>query len=194
VTKAKAIHAKEPGVLIHELEKAIATQRGIDVALKLSNVMKTEAWKAFRRPYERSERHYDTFLAFVSDGLDMMPEQLRFFCSRTPRILSDLDTLLKRSSGRPSGEIVDNVHSYPRPAGNSKQRALRRLREQRPDLHERVIDGKLSPHAAMIEAGFRRKTASVPIDDLEAIADYLRRHLTAGKLRELVRLLSQAKP
>jgi hypothetical protein len=35
--------------------------------------------------------------------------------------------------------------------------ALARLRRDRPDIHARVLAGEISPHAGMIEAGFRRK-------------------------------------
>lgn len=184
----------EPGRLVHELEQAIETQRGVDVAVKLDDVIKAEAWKAFRRPYERTERRFDDFGAFVSDqkGLSLTPDQLRFFCSRTPRILSDLDALIKKSQ-RPGArtDLVDNIHKVERPSGTSRQRALRRLREQRPDLHDRVVAGELTPHAAMIEAGFRHKTATVPIDDVEAIAAFLRRKLTKAKIRKLIEILAE---
>ncbi len=43
------------------------------------------------------------------------------------------------------------------PSGHSCERALRRLRKDRPDLHARVLSDELSPHAAMVEAGFRRR-------------------------------------
>jgi hypothetical protein len=45
---------------------------------------------------------------------------------------------------------VDNVHV--RPAGTTRDRALRRLRDHRPDLHARVIAKEISAHAAIIEA------------------------------------------
>ena len=48
-----------------------------------------------------------------------------------------------------------NVHI--RPSGNSRAAFLRRLRKGRPDIHARVLAGELSPHAGMIEAGFRKK-------------------------------------
>jgi hypothetical protein len=48
-----------------------------------------------------------------------------------------------------------NVIRLGRPWGNSRDKALRQLRDHRPDLHSRVLEGKLSPHRAMIEAGFR---------------------------------------
>jgi hypothetical protein len=48
-----------------------------------------------------------------------------------------------------------------RPTGTSRATALRRLRKDRPDIHARVLKGELSAHAAMIEAGFRKKPGSV---------------------------------
>ena len=47
-----------------------------------------------------------------------------------------------------------NVHVSP--SGNSRAAFLRRLRKDRPDIHARVLAGELSPHAGMIEAGFRK--------------------------------------
>jgi hypothetical protein len=44
-----------------------------------------------------------------------------------------------------------------RQTGTSRQAGLRRLREQRPDLHQEVLAGKKSVHRAMIEAGFRKE-------------------------------------
>jgi hypothetical protein len=66
--------------------------------------------------------------------------------------LTLIDKVMKRKRGRPSkAENVNNVN-VSRPLGNTRQRALRQLRESRPDLHAKVLKGKLSPHAAMIEA------------------------------------------
>jgi hypothetical protein len=61
---------------------------------------------------------------------------------------------------------------------------LRRLRTLRPDLHQRVVDGELSVHAAMIEAGFRKPKMTVPVDSPEAAIRALLRRFTADDLRE----------
>jgi hypothetical protein len=55
---------------------------------------------------------------------------------------------------------VDNNETdiHVRPSGISRAAALRRLRKDRPDIHARVLAGELSPHAGMIEAGFRKRT------------------------------------
>ena len=56
--------------------------------------------------------------------------------------------------------------------GTSSTYALRKLRKSRPDLHADVLEGALSPHAAMVEAGFRKRYLQLP-DDPQAAALYL---------------------
>jgi len=55
----------------------------------------------------------------------------------------------------------------------------------RPDLAEKVRAGDLSAHAAAIEAGFRSRTITLPVDDVPRLAEALRRRLTPGQLAEL---------
>ncbi len=71
--------------------------------------------------------------------------------------------------------------------GNSIEYTLRRLRKDHPELHEKVLADELSPHAAAIEAGFRKKTMTITVD-VGAIARKLRkslnlqrRHLDSGQ-------------
>jgi hypothetical protein len=74
------------------------------------------------------------------EGLDMTDEAVR----NPPYVHPDVDNM--------------NVS----PIGTSRDHALRRLRDHRPDLHERVLAGELSPHRAMIEAGFSAPYLPVP--------------------------------
>ena len=95
-------------------------------------------------------------------------------------------------------ETVDNVNSFvasevpelqvERPTGNAVNYALLRLGEQRPDLHAEVLAGVKSAHAACVEAGFRRRTITVPVDVERAVAT-LRRHFSADEIAQMVRLL-----
>lgn len=62
----------------------------------------------------------------------------------------------------------DNV-SMTAEHGNTKNYALRRLRKDRPDLHAQVLAGDLSPHAAAVEAGFRKQTMTVPAEPRAAV-------------------------
>lgn len=67
--------------------------------------------------------------------------------------------------------VPDNVRPSKPQYGNSREGALRRLQKDRPDLHERVIAGELSAHAAAIEAGFRAKTVTIPAGELAALRE-----------------------
>ena len=73
--------------------------------------------------------------------------------------------------------------------GTSATYALRRLQRDRPDLADRVVEGELSANAAMIKAGFRTKTITIPIDP-ERAARSIKRHFDAQQVRELVKLLN----
>jgi len=61
---------------------------------------------------------------------------------------------------KPRSDLFDNVDDIKEvkaPTGTSAAYAIRRLRKDRPDIHQRVLDGELTAHAGMIEAGFRKK-------------------------------------
>ena len=49
----------------------------------------------------------------------------------------------------------------------------------------------VSPHAAMVRAGFRPATFTVRADSVESAARALRRHLTTDQLSTLARLLKE---
>jgi hypothetical protein len=71
----------------------------------------------------------------------------------------DEDRVQRRAAGRPKN--VDNgigvIKGFSRPTGTSAAAALRRLERHRPDILNRVLAGELSPHAGMLEAGFRKR-------------------------------------
>jgi hypothetical protein len=75
------------------------------------------------------------------------------------------------------------------PTGTSRAAGLRRLRKDRPDLHAEVLAGRLSAHGAMVKAGFRRKSVTVPVDSPENTARALRRSLDPDTLAEVARLI-----
>lgn len=96
-----------------------------------------------------------------------------------------VDLLDRALQNPPSAHIAfDNVQGTA-PTGTSADAALRRLRKDRPDLHARVLARELSPHAAMVEAGFRPRTITAPVDDMAKLADALKRHLTPEQIATL---------
>jgi hypothetical protein len=60
--------------------------------------------------------------------------------------------------GRPDGAKRRPV----RPKGNAREVLLRKLRRDRPELHNLVLNGELSPFAAAVAAGFRKRPGRQP--------------------------------
>lgn len=164
----------------------------------LKRVCNESCWR--RRYVDVIKQHveFDSFSAFVEghppEGLGVDLTMLRKICRDDVEALDIIDRETKRSNGgdRRSARFGDNnVNAeISRPAGNSAEQALRKLREDAPELHRQVLDGTISPHAAMIEAGFRKRTITVPLDP-ERAAVTLTRHFTPDELRELVETLSE---
>jgi hypothetical protein len=85
-----------------------------------------------------------------------------------------------------------NINSRLSPTGTSRAAALRRLRKDRPDIHARVLAGELSPHAGMIEAGFRKRAVN-PLSALDQIRKLIPR-LTAEEREQLISDLQEHAP
>lgn len=160
------------GQLTHDLGNALhAGAHGLDVIPRLLRLaLEQEAWKE-RVVIETGEviQGFTTFEEYVRAtppaglGADMGLIKRIIGNDATSRDL--LDKALQRVDGRPT-ETFNNVQSLQSaPQGNSADAGLRRLRKDRPDLHERVLAGELTTHAAMKIAGFRRETITLPITD-----------------------------
>jgi hypothetical protein len=134
---------------------------------------------------------FDSFVEFVETappkGLGATVHVLKNLCRDDTEALDLIDAAVRRPEGRPS--TVDNVNSN-RPDGNSSAQALRSLRDHRPDLHKKVLAKELSPHAAMVKAGFRKKTFTVP-EDVDAAADVLIRRFGAAGIAALLVALAK---
>lgn len=81
--------------------------------------------------------------------------------------------------------MVDGVSTQSSNEGNSVSYAVRRLGKNRPDLLDRVKSGELTCNAAMVEAGFRAETITIP-NDPEKAARRLLRHFDGERLCELI--------
>jgi hypothetical protein len=93
----------------------------------------------------------------------------------------------QRPPGRPKtvsneNNVTDSFKG--RPHSGTRAEALRRLRDNRPDIHARVLVGELSPHAGMIEAGFRKKTVRKRRSPIEQVRKLLPK-LTAEERRQI---------
>ena len=57
-------------------------------------------------------------------------------------------------------EIISTIRFDKPIRGTTVSYAMRRLEKSRPDLHAKCLSGELTAHAAMIEAGLRKKPKS----------------------------------
>lgn len=140
---------------------------------------------------------FETFLEFVIteplEGLGADIGTLKDLCRSNTAALSAIDRVMQRNDGPPTKDeraTFNNVQGYVAPTGNSAARALRKLRADAPEAHARVLAGELSPHAAMVEAGFRRKTLQIPTD-VDGAARALARKFTPEELQRLMELLAE---
>jgi hypothetical protein len=153
----------------------------------LKRVIRENRWQ--EREVERTGEiaRFERFMDFVSrpplDGLGADLETLHRLCDHDPEALDLLDRVTQNPVGHPAVAIPNNVKNSEPVEGNGRQYAVRRLRSRRPDLHAQVLAGELSPHAAMVEAGFRPKTISVPVEPERAAAALIRNF--GSRAREL---------
>lgn len=133
----------------------------------LIRVIREELWREFYCEPMQSEVRHESFESYVTDdlptGLGTTISMLKSLCQNDPAARDAIDRATKQEPGGGKNQhtskdcLFNNVQEAKAPAGNSKDAALRRLRKDRPDLHEKVIEGQLSAHAAAVEAGFRKK-------------------------------------
>jgi hypothetical protein len=184
--------------------------------LFIRDLLERRAWVAFKMTEHSEVTSYHPgdalkFWEFVQKptpkGLGTTIPKLRRFCAADEdaiRLLDLLDASAAREpggannphgcKGKPKDDTIindDNIHSdcnndRSSPTGTSREAALRKLRKDRPDLHEQVVNGDKTPHAAMLEAGFRKPTMTVPKEDIPALARALRNRLTDDQIAELI--------
>ena len=73
--------------------------------------------------------------------------------------------------------------------GTSRTYTIRRLKRDRPDLVERVAAGELSPNAAAIEAGFRKRTIQLTDGDESPMAAKLIEKLGSDRARAVALII-----
>lgn len=155
----------------------------------LKQVIEMDLWRDFRNKLE-IDVHHDRFIDYVTDtrplcGLGTDLRTLKNLCRDDPEALDLIDRVTQQPPGGGKNQhtecLVDNINeAEERPTGTSREAALRRLRKDRPDLHALVIERKLSAHAAMVEAGFRKKPSS-----MEVIKNHIKK-LDRAEIDELI--------
>jgi hypothetical protein len=186
------------GYLTQHLGNALTSgEHGLrNVPDYLEQVIESRAWEA-RTVVETGEEFagFPCLQAYIEagqpKGLGADPQVIARLIKGHPKVQRKYRKAMKRKTG--PDNLRHNVTKTPgQPRGNSESYALQWLAENRPDLYEQVEAGKMSANAAMIAAGQRRRTLSVPIDDMERLATILRRNLDAEQLETLITLLGGA--
>ncbi len=193
---------RERAALIGALASAISTGETAHdtVPSMLQKVLAEDKWLHFVTRFDEEvfyERTPDGFKQFVTTkrlkGLETTMEELKQMIEHDIKALSAFEELTQNPRGNLTHTDIrnnDNVTiSDVRTNGNSKARALRHLREKRPDLLARVKAGELSPHKAMREAGFRPPTMTVTLDSPKSAASLIAK-ASPSFIEELRRLLS----
>lgn len=159
----------------------------------LKRLLETGGWREFETLRGEIVR-YENFLDFLATpptaGLGVGLDLVRRVIATDVEAVDLLDRVVRVAPGGDRGKM-DNIQSAAPPNGTSQAAALRRLRKDAPELHAAVLAGNLSAHAAMVQAGFRRRVVSVPVDQPDAVARALRKNLSPEDLAKVVALLGQ---
>ncbi len=173
--------------LVNELQRAIYEGGDTLAAIpaRVVEIVEQDVWRERVIQATGEIVHFSRFEDFVTtpplEGLGTDLRTLKNLCRDDPAALDALDRATAKPNHRP--ETNNNIMSSSEPAkqGTSNTYALRKLRKDRPDLHEQVIAGEKSPHAAMVEAGFRKRAITVP-EDLDGAARRLVKHFDPDEL------------
>ena len=189
------------GELVHVLGESILTLKNLTYVPKLLiRIINEDLWQERIVSANGEHVRFERFVDFVEtkplEGLGTDIDTLKKLCRDNVQAIDAIDRVTIGSQGAPIGNNNaasdktnrDNITvCFEEPErGTSAAYALRRLRTSRPDLHARVLAGELSPHAASVEAGHRRRMLQVRIDDMDALAASLIRNLTPEQIDELV--------
>jgi hypothetical protein len=162
----------------------------------IKRIVADDLWRAFYVEGTGAEVKYDRFIDFVTtkplEGLGVDLKLIQRLCADDK---DALNAIYIATQGKQGGDHtseqskVSNRNLARTEKGTTSQYALRKLRKDRPDLHKKVLADELSPHAAMVKAGFRPKTFTV-VHETKACAETLKRKFTAKQLQVIIARLS----
>jgi len=171
-------------------------------------IIRHESWKGRRKGPTEDGAPFTSFKDFVEYkqwwGLECPWDKLMLYCESDKEchdmLLRESTEIAKQEAvtvkpGNPTGANqysrgergnVSNTYDSSDPTvteRNSNTGLLRRLAKQgRDDLLDRVASGELSPNAAAVEAGLRRKMKSIPVDSPNAAIQALLKVFTVEQL------------
>lgn len=144
---------------------------------------------------------YERFEDFVTtpppEGLGTKIETLKRLLGDNNAALNLLEAALQGKPGEPlkrdeEGKFfaVYDLHNGRKPSGTSRQAGIRRLRKERRDLLQRVLDREMTVHEAMVEAGFRKKQITA-LAEVESVVKKLKSTFSQEELNRIAELLRE---
>jgi len=192
-------------IYVSNLQSALDDgERGLQhVPGHIKRIIREDMWQERIVQATGELAEYDHFAEFVNDpppkGLGADVDMLKRMCKKDDEALRLLREVVTGSPGgdqrseeaQTKNDNVSNGGGH----GNSKDYTLDRLAREDPKLYEKVVADEMSANAAAIEAGFRDKTATIPIhkggeeqhkraaerlakhfDDVETLIKHLQNH------------------
>jgi hypothetical protein len=171
-----------------------------DVPALVKRVIKENLWQERYVQKTKERICFSDFIEFVRtpppEGLGTTLKTIQKLCSSDITAIDLLDRIQKKKRGgdRRSRKFqeeiikVDNT-KLERPSGTSRQYALRRLRQNKPDLYQKVLLSEISAHQAMIKAGFRKKHIYIT-EDITQTGQILLKNFNNEEIRRLIKYLS----
>lgn len=160
----------------------------------ICRAIKHRVWEKMYIGQLKKRVEFNSFEEWVShrppEGIGGSLESIRAICqvAKDQMALDAIALITARGHGgdrhSPSFK-ADNINLERSPNGTSSAFAHNRLRKDRPDLHKLVLAGELTPHAAMIKAGFRKRKVQVD-PTVKAIARMVRKQLDEHEIRQLI--------
>ena len=124
----------------------------------------------------------------IEAELSAASQELREQKNKIAKQALDKATPNLKDVGHPSSNDSDKTNDATIGTNRGSEYAIAKLRAARPDIHQRVLDGELSPNAGMVEAGFRKKPKSRKMTTLARIKKLLPK-LTDDEREELRQML-----
>jgi len=187
------------GTIVERLQKTLGSEEMLRLFPSwLALVLEEGMWRSFcntgtYEPYEWTE--FDAFVKAkqprglgFKGGEKQLREECRFYAEQgdedAVKALAALDGMLPAQGKHGGKRAKDGQVGNTNLTGSTRTYSLARLKRDRPDLAALVIAGKMSAHAAAIEAGFRGRT----VQHAGSVEGFLRaalRHLTPAQRAEL---------
>lgn len=116
-------------------------------------------------------------------GWGQDPRKIEHILRDDPDVLVMYREAMLQGSGT-RNDLDNNVTEVKeRVTGNSRAYSIDRVKRDAPQFADAVLAGKMSPHAALVEAGIRRKTWTAPCDVDELAKAIERRYPGMALLR-----------